>query len=252
MGAGSGRVRSMRVLLLNGNTDPAITALLAARATAALPRLGLAGLTLVPVTARFGARYIASEAAAAIAAHAVLEAVAEHAAGVDAVAIACFGDPGLAAAREIFSGPVVGMADASVAAAARIASCFALLTGGAAWVPMLRAFCLVRGFGPDQALVRSITPTGDMIAADPATAAVLLSETASQAVEDGAGVVVLGGAGLVGLATLVAPHVAAPVLDSLDCLLLAAATGAVPRLAGAVTPTVGLAPALAARLAEER
>lgn len=240
----------MRILLLNGNTDPAITALLARRAEAALPRLGLAGVTLVPVTARFGARYIASEAAAAISAHAVLEAVAEHAGGVDAVAIACFGDPGLAAAREIFAGPVVGMAEASVQAAARIAPCFALLTGGAAWVPMLQAFCLVRGYGPGQALVRSIAPTGDMIAADPATAAVMLSETATQAVEDGAGAVVLGGAGLAGIAPLVAPHVAAPVLDSLDCLLLAAAAAqAAPRLAPGGTPTTGLSAALAARLA---
>ncbi|WP_431281382.1 aspartate/glutamate racemase family protein [Humitalea sp. 24SJ18S-53] len=239
----------MRLLLLNGNTDPAITDLLARKAAAALPRLGLAGITLVPVTARFGARYIASESAAAIAGHAVLDAVAEHASDVDAIAIACFGDPGLAAAREIFPGPVVGMADASVAAAAALHPCFALLTGGAAWVPMLRAFCLVRGFGPDQALVRGIAPTGDMIARDPATAAIMLSETATQAVEDGAGVVVLGGAGLAGIAPLVAPHVAAPVLDSLDCLLLGAAAARGPiRLAGAGTPSVGLGPALEALL----
>ena len=67
----------MKLLLLNGNTDPAITALVAARAAEALPRLGLAGVELVPMTARFGARYIASRAASAVAAHAVLEALAE-------------------------------------------------------------------------------------------------------------------------------------------------------------------------------
>lgn len=68
-------------------------------------------MTLVPATARFGARYVASRASAAIAAHAVLEAVAEHFGQVDAVAIACFGDPGLEAVREIFPGLVAGMAE---------------------------------------------------------------------------------------------------------------------------------------------
>ena len=68
----------MRILLLNGNTDPAITALITARAREALPRLGLPACDLVPATAPFGARYIATRAAVAIAGHAVLTGLAEH------------------------------------------------------------------------------------------------------------------------------------------------------------------------------
>ena len=41
----------MRILLLNGNTDPAITDLIAKRAQEALPRLGLPACDLVPATA---------------------------------------------------------------------------------------------------------------------------------------------------------------------------------------------------------
>ncbi|MFM7690809.1 MAG: Asp/Glu racemase, partial [Alphaproteobacteria bacterium] len=66
----------MRILLLNGNTDPAITTLIAARAAEALPRLGLPTCDLVPATAPFGARYIATRAAVAIAGHAVLTGLA--------------------------------------------------------------------------------------------------------------------------------------------------------------------------------
>lgn len=231
----------MRLLLLNGNTDPAITDLLAARAMAAIPRLGLPAAEIVPATAPFGARYIATRAAVAVAGHAVLAALADHVGadnpqGFGAAVIACFGEPGIEAARELLPIPVVGMAEASIAAALAIAPRIALLTGGALWVPMLRDFCLVRGHGPDRVAVHGVAPTGDMIARDPDGAIALLAEAARAAVRDGAGAVVLGGAGLAGLAPRVAPLVDVPVLDSLDCALAAALRG------GTVPPRVAQAP----------
>ncbi len=242
----------MRILLLNGNTDAAMTARMCALAESALPRLGLPDGVLVPTTARFGARYIASRAAAAIAAHAVLEQVAAYAGQVDAVAIACFGDPGLAAAREIAGIPVTGMADASLDVALEMldggAGRVALLTGGAAWVPMLEEFCLLRGLGPERVGVYAVAPTGDMIAREPERALGLLAEAAAQAVAEGAGVVVLGGAGLAGLATRLQPSVRVPVLDSLECLLRVAARPLPVPPGPSPTPTTGLDPALARRL----
>jgi Asp/Glu/hydantoin racemase len=87
-----------------------------------------------------------------------------------------------------------------------------------------------------------------MIAREPERALMLLAEAAAQAVADGAGVVVLGGAGLAGLAPRLQPRLSVPVLDSLECLLrVAAQTLAVPP-GPAASPTLGLAPALAARL----
>ncbi|PZW45666.1 Asp/Glu/hydantoin racemase [Humitalea rosea] len=239
----------MRLLLLNGNTDPAITRTLARRARVVLDGLGHTEVALVPATARFGARYVASRASAAIAAHAVLEAVAEHFGQFDAVAIACFGDPGLEAVREIFPGPVTGMAEASLTLALRLAPRIAFLTGGAAWVPMLREFCALRGAGREVVDIRSIPPTGDLIARDPAAAAVLLSAEAQAAAEAGAGAVVLGGAGLAGMAEMVTAPV--PVLDSLDCLLKEAAARH-PRTRPprpAPTPSQGLAESLGRALA---
>lgn len=233
----------MRLLLLNGNTDPAITDLLAARAAEAIPRLGLPAAEIIPATAPFGARYISTRAAFAVAGHAVLAALADHVGadnprGYDAAVIACFGEPGIEAAREVLPIPVVGMAEASIAAALALAPRIVLLTGGALWVPMLEEFCLVRGYGPDRVLVCGVAPTGDMIARDPAGAAAVLVDVARAAVAHGAGAVVLGGAGLAGIAPRVAPHVGVPVLDSLDCALAAALRG------GAVSPRVAQAPAV--------
>ncbi|MEO3475174.1 aspartate/glutamate racemase family protein [Roseomonas sp. CAU 1739] len=233
----------MRLLLLNGNTDPAITDLIATRATEAVARLGLPASEIIPATAPFGARYISTRAAVAVAGHAVLAALAEHVGtdnphGFDAAVIACFGEPGIEAAREMLPIPVVGMAEASIAAALAIAPRIALLTGGALWVPMLEEFALIRGHGADRVAVRGVAPTGDMIARDPDGAAALLVEAARAAVQDGAGVVVLGGAGLAGIAPRVAPHVGVPVLDSLDCALAAALGG------GAAPERVAQAPVL--------
>jgi allantoin racemase len=58
----------------------------------------------------------------------VEEVAAGEAAGVDAHVIACFGDTGLHAAREVANGPVVGMSEAAVYAAALIAYRFSIIT----------------------------------------------------------------------------------------------------------------------------
>ncbi|MDW8444834.1 MAG: aspartate/glutamate racemase family protein [Acetobacteraceae bacterium] len=222
----------MRLLLINGNTDAALTARMVglARAEAA------AGVEIAGATARFGARYIASRAAAAIAAHAVLDAYAETVVRdgePDSVLIACFGDPGLFALREIASVPVTGMAEASILLASALGQRIALLTGGAAWVPMLEEFAQAMGFGA-RVVVRAVAASGDRIARDPEAALASLAAEAQAAVAaDGAEVIVLGGAGLAGLAPRLSPLVSAPVLDSLACgvrfALALAALGVGPR-----------------------
>lgn len=238
----------MKLLLLNGNTDAAITARLAAAARVMGPH------EVVPMTARFGARYIATRAAAAIAAHAVLDALAEavgpdNPAGFDAAIIACFGDPGLEAAREMLPVPVLGLADASIAAALRLAPVASLLTGGAAWVPMLREFAWARGHGPERVRVAAVAPTGDMIAAGPERALALLAEAARAEVAAGAGCIVLGGAGLVGLAPRLRPLLAVPVLDCLEATLAALPAARPAAVAMQPAPSTGLSAALSRCLA---
>ena len=46
----------------------------------------------------------------------------------DAFIIACFGDPGLQAAREITDKPVVGIAEAAIAVAKLISPCFSIVS----------------------------------------------------------------------------------------------------------------------------
>ncbi|PWS37035.1 Asp/Glu racemase [Falsiroseomonas bella] len=236
----------MRILLINGNTTEAITT----RLVAIAQRLAPSGVTFEGATARFGARYIASRAASAVAAHAVLDSYAEHGAGADAVLIGCFGDPGLDALREVAPVPVLGLADASAAAALRLAPRFGVVTGGVAWGPMLQEFFAARGHAAQLAGVRTVAPSGGEIARDPEGAlAMLAAACRASAEQDGAGAVILGGAGLAGMAGRLADRVPVPVICSVEAGVREAITALGGKPAGLVphTPveTVGLSPALA-------
>lgn len=203
----------MRILLINPNTTESVTALVARHVE------GIAGAaaTFVPVTGAFGARYISSRASAAIAAHAALDALARHGAGCDAVYLACFGDPGLLALRELAPVPVVGMAEASCVEAAKDGRRFAIVTGGALWGPMLTEFVGMMGLADRLTGVRTVAPTGGEIADNPdAALAQLANACTACATQDGAEVVILGGAALAGLAARIQPNVPVPVLCSVE------------------------------------
>ncbi|HYF54280.1 MAG TPA: aspartate/glutamate racemase family protein [Salinarimonas sp.] len=240
----------MRLLLLNPNTTPAVTDLVAARARSlAGPRA-----EIVAVTGRFGARYISSRAAAAIAGHAALDLLAEHGAGCDAVCLACFGDPGLLALKELSPVPVVGMAEASCHAAAMVGRRFAIVTGGALWGPMLTEFVASLGLSERLAGIRTVAPTGGEIARDPDGALDLLAAACRAAAGEGADVVILGGAALAGLAGRIADRVPVPLICSLQAAV--EATLSVARLGvggsarrAAAVETVGLSAALSRALA---
>jgi allantoin racemase len=245
-----GKRKPVRILVINPNTSPSVTDRVAAATRA------VAGdrAEVVAMTGRFGARYIASRAAAAIAGHAALDALAARVEGCDAVYLACFGDPGLAALQEVSPVPVVGMAQASCEAACRQGARFAIVTGGALWGPMLREFVPGLGLAERLTSVRTIAPTGGEIARDPDAALALLATACTAcAKEDGADVVIVGGAALAGLASSIQPAVPVPVLCSVEtgavAALAAAEAGRQKRSAPAVE-TTGLAPALAKLLDE--
>lgn len=203
----------MRILLINPNTTREVTDLMERVLAPHLP----AGIALVPVTGRFGARYIASRTAAAIAGHAAIEAYAQHGGECDAVYLACFGDPGLLALKELARVPVIGMAEASCLAAAALTERFSIVTGGERWGPMLREFVAALGLGDRLAGIETVAPTGAEIARDPDGAIALLAQACRRtAARDGAGAVILGGAGLAGLAARIQPHLDVPVIGSVE------------------------------------
>lgn len=202
------------VLLINPNTSAGVTELMS---TLVAPLLD-APLELVALTARFGASYISSEVSYAIAAHALLDAWAAHrAAGgpCDAVLVGCFGDPGVAALREIAGVPVIGLAEASLREAAAYGR-YAIVTGGLAWGPMLRRFAAAHGLDRDLAGVQVLERSGAELMADPQAAERDLLAALREAATDGVGALVLGGAALGGIAARLGSHLPVPVIDSVQ------------------------------------
>ncbi len=221
------------LLVINPNTSVAVSALLHGNAQ----RIAGAGTRVQTVTARFGAPYISCEASYAVAGHAALDIWAASTAPgqpeFDSVLLACFGDPGLMALRESSAAPVTGLAEAAFLAAAGIGR-FAIVTGGSRWKPMLERLARNLGFGAQLAGIHTVLETGAELARDPLAARSILQAACQCAAERfDAQCIILGGAGLAGMAQGVQPAVSVPVIDSVEAgvrhALAAASTPALPR-----------------------
>lgn len=215
-----------RLLIINPNTTQAVTDLLCRHAQA------LAGSDVVvdAVTARFGAPYISCEASYAVAAHATLDAWAcARASGApapDSILIGCFGDPGLQALQDTSPAWVTGLAQAAFAQAS-VHGKFAIVTGGERWRPMLERLAYALGYADLLAGIHTVTPTGAQLAQDSVGARALLAQACRDAqLRFGARSVIVGGAGLAGIAADIQPQVGALLIDSVSAGVQHALAGA--------------------------
>lgn len=137
-----------------------------------------------------------------------------NAEGYDAIIIACFSDPGIEAAKEVSDILVLGIQEVSLHVAAMLGAKFTILTPLQKRVPAKEYE--VRRYKLEQALA-SVRPLGMTVAetdADPVRTKERILEVARQAVEeDGAEVIVLGCAGMVGYAEEVERKLGIKVLD---------------------------------------
>ncbi|WP_043363354.1 aspartate/glutamate racemase family protein [Belnapia sp. F-4-1] len=216
-----------RILIVNSNTTESVTERIAKAARAVAPP----DTAIEAVSAPFGLPLIVTRADWLVAGPATLAALAARRGQYDAAIIACFGDPGLDAAKELLDVPVIGISEAAFHAAAMLGRRFGVVSFTGALRPMfedcldhngLRSRCCGFRMGPP-------------FAGDPGRVAEerrdLLLDLCRQAVEqDGAEVVILAGGPLAGLAPVLQPHVPVPLVDG---------TQAATRLAMALA---GLAP----------
>lgn len=216
-----------RILVVNSNTTEGVTARIADAARAAASP----GTQIEAVTAPFGLPLIVSRADWLVAGPATLAALAQRRGGFDAAVIACFGDPGLDAAKELLDVPVLGISEAAFHAACMLGRRFGVVSFTAALRPMFEDCLAHHGLAARCAGFRM----GPAFAGDPGRVAEerrgLIVTLCRQSVEqDGAEVVILAGGPLAGLAPVIAPEVAVPVVDG---------TSAAVRLAESL---IGLAP----------
>jgi len=201
----------MRIRVINPNTTPRMTALIdsAARAVAG------AGTAISTVNPSFGAPSIECHHDDVWAAAGVVEQVRlGEAQGADAYVIACFGDPGLHAARELAHGPVIGIAEAAFHAASLLATGFSVVTTLARTCVIAEHLVLQYGFerrckgihGTDIAVLELDDPASDAYAR-------IRDAAAAALVADRSGAIVLGCAGMAELCTRLQRELGVPVID---------------------------------------
>lgn len=240
----------MRLLLVNPNISEDVTAVMATEAR----RSASAGTEIVAATARFGVLYIENRVEAAIAAHAVLDAIAAHGPGMDGVIVSAFGDPGLAAARELLDIPVAGIAEAAFLMAWTLGRRYSIVAMTPRLGTWFRESAEEHGLAGRLASVRALAdgPT-DIARAKEELRERLVAEALKAVESDGAEVVVLGGGPIAGLAREVADRIPVPTIDGVSCAvrLAEALVGLAPRAPSRGSfarppskPARGLSPAL--------
>ena len=200
---------SFRLGLLNPNTDERHTTSMSAVALAALP----AGSEVIALTATRGPSSIESDADAVVAAAEVLEMIRAHA-ELDAYLVACFGDPGVDAARELVRAPIVGIGEAAYSAVSFIARRFAVLTTLPRGVPELEDSLRARGVAHCCVGVFPIdVPVAEQGSDYPETTEALASAGARAVEKHGAEAVVLACGGMSDVARSLQDRLGVPVCD---------------------------------------
>ncbi len=197
----------MRIVVINPNTSDAMTALIDVTAQAAVGP----GTTVTTVHPAMGPASIESHYDEALAVPGVLAEIARDP-DADGYVLACFGDPGLDAARELATGPVVGIAEAAMRTASYLGRGFSVVT--TLGRTRGRALDLAEHYGCARAClaVRAVEiPVLDL--EDPGAAAAVTKECAAAVAEDGCDAIVLGCAGMADLAARVSAEIGVPVVD---------------------------------------
>ncbi len=128
--------------------------------------------------------------------------------------IACFADPGLDAARELLSIPVVGIEESTLHLAAQLGFKFSIMTSRCERVPSKIEHVRKRGLESRLASARPLDMSVlEMDAYPERTKERILAVASAAAAEDGAEVIILGCAGLAGYATEVESRLGLVVLD---------------------------------------
>ncbi|WP_181780353.1 aspartate/glutamate racemase family protein [Pseudonocardia pini] len=210
------------ITVINPNTTESMTATIGKAAAAVVGP----GTTVRAVTPAMGPASIESHYDEALAVPGLLaEIEAGERAGSAGYVIACFGDPGLDAARELARGPVVGIAEAAMRTASYLGRGFSVVTTLGRTIG--RAEDLAEHYGAAR-FCRGIhaceIPVLEL-ETDPAARERITEACARAVAEDGSDAVVLGCAGMADLCAHIGREIGVPVVDG-----VAAATRTVESL----------------------
>lgn len=201
----------MRILVINPNTTASMTAKIGAAARA----VARPGSDVAAVSPAMGPASIESHYDEALAVPGLLQCIAQgERDGVDGYVIACFGDPGLKAARELARGPVVGIAEAAMHLASMVGTRFSVVTTLARTIGQARHLAEAYGMERFCANVRACElPVLELEQPGSNARERIVAECRRALEEDGADSIVLGCAGMADLCAHIQQLLGVPVVD---------------------------------------
>lgn len=201
----------MRIRVINPNTTASMTHKIGEAArTVASP-----GTEIIAVNPAHGPVSIEGHHDEAVATVAMLEEIMKgETEQIDGYVIACFGDPGLHAARELARGPVLGIAEAAMHVASFIATGFSVVTTLGRTKVIARHLVERYGMGHFCRNVRACElPVLQLEDPNSDAARLILAECRRARDEDDAHAIVLGCAGMADLTRRLQAELGIPVID---------------------------------------
>lgn len=205
---------SICIQVINPNTSVGMTETIGAAARA----VAAPGTDILAVNPGSGVPSIEGHFDEVIAALGVLEQVkAGRQQGVDGHIIACFGDPGLLAARELAQAPVVGIAEAAMHMATLVATRFSIVTTLPRTLIIARHLLKQYEFSDHCAAMHAIDLPVLALEDGSGLAQEKVRERCIRALkEDGCGAIVLGCGGMATLAQELTRELRVPVIDGVS------------------------------------
>ena len=204
----------MRILIINPNSDPEMTAAIQRSAEAFA-----SGEFEVATESTPGApRFIETYQDESLCAPGMILLVGENEADCDAFVVACHCDPNLDLLKEMTEVPVVGIGEASMKIATMLGHSFSVVTTHTRSIPGKLA--QARKYHLQDMLVSVRAPAKG--SEDLSDEQLFLNLSRQAVEEDLAEVIVLGCAGLTGMDKLIQEKLGVPVLDGVICALIVA------------------------------
>jgi allantoin racemase len=200
----------MRILVVNPNTTASMTAKIGAAARA----VAAAGTEITAIEPAHGPVSVEGHYDGAFCLPGLLQCIRRgEAEGYDGFVVACFDDPGIGACREIATGPVVGICEASMIAASLIATGFSVVTTLPRAIPVIEE--LAHRYGMERRLrkVRAAAIPVLVLEEGPEAAAKVHAEILRAIEEDRAEAIILGCAGMADLAASLSDRTGITVID---------------------------------------
>ncbi|GGF97104.1 Asp/Glu racemase [Rhodococcoides trifolii] len=140
--------------------------------------------------------------------------------GADGYVVACFGDPGMDAARELATGPVIGIAEAAMHAASFLGRGFSVVTTLGRTIGRAQDLAEHYGFARQCRGIHACEIPVLELETNP-DALKLITEACRQAIlDDGSDAIVLGCAGMADLCKHISDEIGVPVVDGVAAATL--------------------------------